>query len=376
MAGIYIHVPFCKTRCHYCDFFKSTNTVQIESYLQGLYREIEVRASELENQSVDSIYIGGGTPTMLSVWQINELIVRLHENFTIKVDAEITLECNPDDLTPQYVTQLKDTAVNRLSIGTQSFQDCDLKLMNRRHCAMQSIYAVHLAQEQGFDNINIDLIYGLPSMTMESWQQNIAQALALNVPHISAYHLTYHEGTVFYKRLQERELLEIPDEQSFEQFRLLREKMADAGYAHYEISNFAKNERYSNHNRSYWERKPYIGLGPSAHSFDIATRRWNCDSVEEYAKGVQNDSMYYEVEQLSEQDQYNDFVITTLRTQWGVVEAYLKQNFASYLVAHFKNQIQAYIKQEQVIYDGESYTLSTSGLFISDAIMEDLCFFE
>lgn len=376
MAGIYIHIPFCKTKCHYCDFYKSTKADLQLDFLQSLAKEIELRGKELEGHFVETVYIGGGTPTVLSVDQIEKLLVCLHENFAIKIDAEITLECNPDDLTPSYLAQLSKTVVNRLSIGIQSFDDCDLKLMNRRHCSMQAINAVRLAQDHGFQNISIDLIYGLPDMSLETWQQNLAQAIELKVPHISAYHLTYHEGTVFYKRLQEKVLAEIPDEQSYNQFKLLREKLIEAGYEHYEISNFAKSAQYSKHNRSYWERKPYVGLGPSAHSFDILTRRWNCASVEEYVEAMQQGLLYYEEEHLSEQDQYNDYVITTLRTQWGISESYLMEHFPYRLVEHFLTQVQAYLKVGHVIYDGKDYTLSVSGLFVSDAIMEDLCFFE
>lgn len=375
MAGIYIHIPFCKTKCHYCDFYKQIGSTHISSFLQALHGEIVQRASELHGQFVDTIYIGGGTPSLLAVEQLNELLGWLHECFVVRSHAEITLECNPDDLTPDYIRRLGESVINRLSIGAQSFQDCDLQLMNRRHCAMQAIGAVRMAQDAGFDNISIDLIYGLPQMPLAVWQHNIAQAVELNVSHVSAYHLTYHEGTLFYKRMQEGLLQEIPDEESFQQFEMLREKMAEAGYEHYEISNFAKEGRYSQHNRAYWERKPYVGLGPSAHSFDWHSRRWNCSSVSQYVEAMRNQSVYFETEQLSEQDQYNDYIITRLRTKWGIDESYLQAHFSPLLLAHFLSQADAHLKTGQMLCEEHCYTLSTTGLFVSDAIMEDLCFF-
>lgn len=373
--GVYIHVPFCKTRCHYCDFYKSTDAALIDAYLHALGQEMQLRASEFEGQVVETVYFGGGTPTQLSVAQIEDLMLALGQHFAILPDAEITLECNPDDLSLEYIEALAHSSVNRLSIGTQSFRDDDLKMMNRRHSAEQAVGAVRQAQAHGFRNISIDLIYGLPNLSLESWAENIEQALSLDVPHISAYHLTYHEGTLLYKRLQEQQIQEISDELSLAQFQMLREKMTAAGFEHYEISNFAKEGNYSRHNRGYWERKPYLGMGPSAHSFDLHTRRWNCSSVEEYISALAHGEPYFEVEQLSSQDQYNDYIITTLRTQWGINDDYLKQHFEPHFVAHFQQQVQRYLRCGQMIFNGTSYVLNTEGLFLSDAIMEDLCFF-
>ncbi|MFV0289840.1 MAG: radical SAM family heme chaperone HemW [Mangrovibacterium sp.] len=376
MAGIYIHIPFCKTKCFYCDFFKCTNNNLTQNFLQALFLEIEQRATELNKQLIKTIYIGGGTPSTLSVEQINQIIYKIHEHFIVDIHAEITMECNPDDLNRQYLDDLKKSTINRLSIGIQSFKDCHLKHMNRRHCALQAINAVRLAQEVGFNNINIDLIYGLPHLTIETWKQSIAQAIDLNVAHISAYHLTYHEGTVMYKLLKEGKIVEIPDEESFEQFKLLRKMLSNAGYEHYEISNFAKNKKYSQHNRAYWQQQPYLGLGPSAHSYDIETRRWNISSVEDYISAIQNNLNYFEIETLSIQDKYNDYIITTLRTQWGISEQFLLENFPAKFTHHFLNRVNEYLKIGQIIFHNSHYSLSTTGLFVSDAIMEDLCFFE
>ncbi len=375
MGGLYIHIPFCKTRCHYCDFYKTTDLTLVDELIEALEVEFQQRKKELEGIEFTTIYFGGGTPTILQTEQIQQLIDSLQQYYKVAPEAEITLECNPDDLSPAYLRQLKETSINRLSIGTQSFRDCDLVMMNRRHAGMQAINAVRYAQQFGYRNISIDLIYGLPKMSLTEWRQNILRAIDLDVPHISAYHLTYHEGTVFFERLKKNTLKEIPDELSLEQFKLLKKELEEKGYEHYEISNFAKEKAYSKHNRAYWERKAYLGFGPSAHSYTLTNRRWNVESVEQYIDALKNDEEFFEIEKLTEQDQYNDYIITSLRTQWGISRSYIQQNFDAEYLSHFAEQVQKFIDSNHVNEQEGNYTLTTEGYFLSDAIMEKLCYF-
>ncbi len=376
MAGIYIHIPFCKTKCHYCDFYKSTDFASRPDFLSALKLEIEARKSELNGEIIESIYFGGGTPSVLKAAEINRILEQIFSSYTVSGTAEITMECNPDDLTQDFLIALKSTAVNRLSIGTQSFNNQDLKNMNRRHNGQQAIAAVRLAQETGFSNISIDLIYGLPSQTLDAWHENVQQAIQLGVQHISAYHLTYHEGTVFYDYLKTGKIKELPDELSFDQFKLLKSELEKAGFEHYEISNFSLPGAYSRHNRAYWERKSYLGFGPSAHSFDLKTRRWNVSSLREYLKAFESNSTYWETEILSEQDQYNDYVITSLRTQWGIKDIYLKETFSRKFYTHFQSEIEPFIRSGHVRKENGAFLLNTEGLFISDKIMEQLLYVE
>lgn len=374
MAGIYIHVPFCKTKCHYCDFYKTTDFAARPDFLTALKREIEARKKELEGEQIESIYFGGGTPSVLKVAEISSILKHIGSIYTLSPDVEITMECNPDDIAEAYLNELISSPVNRLSIGTQSFFDRDLKSMNRRHKGQQAIDAVKAAQKAGFRNISIDLIYGLPNQTLEEWKQNIATAIALDVQHISAYHLTYHEGTVFYDYLKSGKIKELPDELSFDQFKVLKEELEKAGFEHYEISNFARSGLYSRHNKAYWERKAYLGFGPSAHSFDLKTRRWNVSSLRKYLQAFEQKTDYWENEILSEQDMYNDCVITSLRTIWGIRFGYLQEQFAPHYAKHFQTEAEAYIQSNHLYLDEGAYKLTTEGLFISDKIMESLLF--
>lgn len=374
MAGIYIHIPFCKTKCHYCDFYKSTDFGARADFLSALKKEMVVRKHELNNETIESIYFGGGTPSVLKINEIESILETIYSFFQVHQDPEITLEANPDDLNPLFIEGLAGTRINRLSIGIQSFHDRDLKVMNRRHNALQAVGCVENAQAAGFGNLSIDLIYGLPNQSADDWKNNVETALRMNVSHISAYHLTYHKGTVFYKYLKSGKISEIPDEISLAQFRLLRHSLEEFGYEHYEISNFARNGRYSRHNRSYWERENYIGFGPSAHSFDQRTRRWNVSSLKKYLHAVEHEAPFWKDEVLTPQDQYNDYMITSLRTMWGISGAYLDSVFDSRYTSYFRKEALPFIDTGHMIFDGKTYTLSEEGLFISDRIMEKLFF--
>lgn len=376
MAGIYIHIPFCKTKCHYCDFYKSTDFGSRPDFISALKLEIEVRREELQGESIESIYFGGGTPSVLKVNEISAILDQIFRHYQVSANAEITMECNPDDLSEAFLSELKNSVVNRLSIGTQSFFDRDLKSMNRRHNGNQAVNAVKAAQAAGFANISIDLIYGLPGQTLDEWKENVEKAISLDVQHISAYHLTYHEGTVFYDYLKTGKIKELPDDLSFEQFKFLKTGLETAGFEHYEISNFARSGLYSRHNKAYWERKSYLGFGPSAHSFDLKTRRWNVSSLRKYLQAFEQGTEYWENEVLSTQDMYNDYVITSLRTMWGISDAYLAQQFPAIFHRHFQREAQSYIQSNHLKLEDGSYKLSAEGLFISDKIMEQLIYVE
>ena len=374
MAGIYIHIPFCKKKCYYCNFYKSVVVNKKEDFLQSLKKEILQRKEELQEEEIETIYFGGGTPSLLTIEEIEDVLNTVFKNFSVSENAEITFESNPDDLTYSYLKKLSETPVNRLSIGIQSFKDSDLILVNRRHRSDQAIKAVKDAQNAGFNNISIDLIYGLPKQTMEEWKRNIEITLSLNVQHISSYCLTYSKGTVFYKRLQTGKLRELSDDLCFSQFKYLVDRLKEDGFEQYEISNFSKPGYRSAHNSSYWLRKKYLGFGPSAHSYDFNRRRWNKADLDFYIKNVNENNIYWEDEILDTTDRYNDYMITSLRTIWGISEDILISDFGERYLDFFKKGILSYIKTGHIISNNGNYSLTTDGLFISDMIMEDLLY--
>ncbi len=371
MSGIYIHIPFCRKRCHYCDFFKSTDLTRKSRLLPALEEELRARSSEFGQELVETIYLGGGTPSVLQIDELKSLLNIIATFYQVSPEAEITMEANPDDLSQAKLTVLREAGFNRLSMGVQSFSEPDLKLMNRRHGVMQAVQSVRWAKSAGFSNLSIDLIYGLPNQNLEEWERNVRIAVELDVQHISAYHLTYHEGTVFYDRLKEGILKELPDELSFQQFEMLIKILTEAGFEHYEISNFCKPGLYSKHNSSYWKNRKYLGIGPSAHSFDLISRRWNVSSIEEYIEGVGNGKSYWESEILTEQDRYNDFIITGLRTTWGISETDVRSNFSEKYATHFQEMKKKYVEKDLLLPNSDNISLTRSGMFVSDQIMAD-----
>ena len=287
MAGLYVHVPFCSKRCLYCDFFSNTEMRYKEPYVAALIREMALRAPYLAGEPIETIYFGGGTPSQLAASDFLQIFEAIQQHFTLTSSMEITLEANPDDLSSAYIRSLRTLPFNRLSMGIQSFHEDDLRLLNRRHTAAQAKEAVDRCQQAGLTNLSIDLIYGLPGQTQTAWEDNLAQALALQVPHLSAYHLTYEEGTALYRLLEEGKVQPVDEELSLSLFHTLIDQLTQAGYQHYEISNFAKPGCYSRHNSSYWTGKAYLGLGPSAHSYNGQEREWNVASLPIYIKGIE-----------------------------------------------------------------------------------------
>lgn len=341
--------------------------------LQTLQKELVLRSSELhELPSLSTLYIGGGTPTIYAPDELGVLIAKVKQLGGVERFSELTVEANPDDLTREYLDGLLSYGVNRLSIGIQSFIDRDLNWMNRRHSASQAVKAVKEAQQAGFKNISIDFIYGIPAMSLEEWESNIDGALSLGIQHISAYHLGIESRTVFGRRL-EKGLLNLADEaSSADQFLLLKERMETAGFEHYEISNFAKNATYGEHNSSYWQLQPYVGIGPSAHSFDGKKRRWNVSNNKHYLDRIDTDEPFYEVEILDDQTGYNDYLLTSLRTKWGVSLSYVKQSFPSEFYLYLLNKANKHIKSSSLILVDDRIMLPSELFFISDSIIVDL----
>lgn len=372
MAGIYIHIPFCKTRCIYCDFYSTTQSRLQEPYVQALCKELEMRREYLNNEPIETIYLGGGTPSQLSRENFEQLFATIRRVYGLEHCHEITLEANPDDLTPEYLQALSTLPFNRISMGIQTFDDPMLKLLNRRHNASQAMQAVENCRQYGFHNISIDLIYGLPGENAKRWERDLEQATALNVEHISAYHLTYEEGTPLHTMLQKHRVEEVDEESSVCFFSMLMDKLGAAGYEHYEISNFCRPGMYSRHNTSYWQGVTYLGCGPSAHSFDGKSREWNCASLEDYIAGIETGKRKYETEERDINTCYNEFIITSIRTRWGISLEKLHKEFGENFQNYCMNLAQPYLESGKLEIKENALCLTRDGIFISDTIMSDL----
>ena len=377
MAGIYIHVPFCKSRCAYCDFYSTVQHGLREPYAATVCRELGYRLAELRNEPVKTIYFGGGTPSALEIEELRRIlgcIVSLEQIEHAEM-LEITLEANPDDLTEEYVKELRTLPINRVSMGIQSFHDRTLRLVGRRHTAQEAIEAVHRLQHAGITNISIDLIYGLPGETLEDWAYSLDQAIALGVKHISAYHLTYEEGTRLWHMQEQGLVAPIDEEQSIRSFELLRERLLAAGYEHYEISNFALPGYHSRHNSSYWQDVPYIGVGPGAHSYDGRRRRWNLGNLAEYVATPSGEDVPHEEEYLTTDERYDERIITELRTARGINLTKLLADFGTQYHTHCMEAAASYIKRGQLIHTEDNFLrLTPESLFVSDAVMRDLLY--
>ena len=376
MAGIYIHIPFCRKICSYCDFYKTADISFKPLFINALLKELKLRGNYLCGEKIETIYFGGGTPSVLTPAQINLIIGEIFQQFEVANGVEISFEANPDDLKKNYLEGLKTTKINRLSIGIQSFLNHGLKYMGRRHNGTQAEQAVQNAFSAGFKNISIDLIYGLPGLSLNDWAKNLEKAFNLPVKHVSSYHLTYHKGTKFYELRKKGLLKEIKEKESVQQFEMLVDLAKQKGFVHYEISNFAKDACFSKHNSSYWFGKKYLGLGPSAHSFNQESRQWNVANVQKYMEQVNGAGNYFEVETLSENDKYNDFILTRLRTMWGIPKKEVENKFGAKFLAYLAQNTQKYIQSGHIVEQENNYTLSKKGYFISDEIMANLMFVE
>ena len=372
MAGIYLHIPYCKVRCIYCDYYKETDETNIDQFTEALCHEAEMRKHEIGDEVINTIYLGGGTPSRLHKEHMAMLFDTLYEHYTIAPDSEITIEANPDDLTDDYINMLATTPINRFSIGIQSFDDDELRFLSRRHKSQQAIDAVHAVQQAGFDNISIDLMYGLPKQTMELWKQNLQLAMQLDVQHVSAYHLIYERETKLYTLLQRGRVKPVEDELSLEMFDTLIETLALHGFEQYETSNFAKDKLYSRHNTSYWQNKKYLGLGPSAHSYDGDRRSWNVASLERYIASLNQNERDFEFETLTESEKYNEHVLTGIRTKWGVDLEVLREKFDAKYYDYFMQNVKKHLDSGFVFIEDNHLMLARKGLFMTDGIASDL----
>lgn len=371
MAGIYIHIPFCRQKCYYCDFYKTVNTNQTDNFITALKNEAVLRKDYILREKVNTIYLGGGTPSVLTGDQLSFIMKFVNDCFSVMPDVEITFEANPDDLSKDYLEVLKNLGINRLSIGIQSFQNEHLKKMNRRHNAEQAIHSIENAASAGFSNLSADLIYGLPGLSLQEWKSSLQQIFRLPVVHLSAYHLTYHQGTPFYTWLKKGTLKELPENESIEQFNLLIDEAEKAGFEQYEISNFARNGLYSKHNSAYWTGENYLGLGPSAHSYNGNSRRWNIAHVDGYIRGIENNTSWFEEEQLSEKDKFNEYILTRIRTKWGISIQEIEKRFGLKYAGQVDKEAAKYLLSGKMKENNGIYTITRKGLFVSDDLMTD-----
>jgi oxygen-independent coproporphyrinogen-3 oxidase len=374
MPGIYVHIPFCKQKCFYCDFYKTLETDKREDFVSALLREIEMRKTYLDPaRDIETLYFGGGTPSVLSITELRRIIKAIKSNFSFVDNPEITMEVNPDDVTDSFLKSIKKEGVNRLSIGIQSFSDKILRMLNRRHNAKQSLRSVEMAREAGFDNISVDLIYGIPGLSSENWKKELETVFKLDVEHISAYHLTIEKNTVFGKMKDLGELEEIPEEVSEEQFAILTQMARAKGYVHYEISNISKEDYISRHNSNYWKQVSYLGLGPSAHSFNGYSREWNIADLDTYIQRVTEGEAFSEKEELDERIRYNEYVMTSLRTMWGIDLNYLETSFSKEMHDYLLNMSARFMKYGMLTRNKSGCVILTEqGKMISDNIISEL----
>ena len=370
-AGIYIHIPFCKQACHYCDFHFSTSLKKKDEMILALAKEIEMRKSEFQNEIVETIYFGGGTPSILPISDLKFLIDEVYRNYKVAENPEITVEANPDDLSEERIIELSKNKVNRLAIGIQSFFEDDLKLMNRAHNSEEAQKCLEIAT-QYFDNISLDLIYGIPGSSNEKWKQNIEKALSFGIPHISSYALTVEPKTALDKFIKKGIIKQPDDEVAQEQFHILVATLKENGFIHYELSNFSKPDYFSKNNSSYWLGKKYIGIGPSAHSYDGKNRGWNISNNGLYIKSIQANEIPIETENLTETDRYNEYIMTGLRTIWGVSLARIEQEFGEKFLTYLNNQSVKFIADDLLSLSDGILTTTKKGKFLTDGIASDL----
>ena len=371
MSGIYIHIPFCKQACHYCDFHFSTSMKKKDKMVLALAKEIQMRKSEFENEVVETIYFGGGTPSRLTIADLRLQMDSIYKNYKVAENPEITLEANPDDLSEDYLIELSKIGINRLSIGIQSFFEDDLQLMNRAHDSAEARKCLEIAT-QYFDNISLDLIYGIPGMSNEKWRQNIETALSFGIPHISSYALTVEPKTALNKLIQTGKIDKPKDEVAEAHFQILVETLEANGFVHYELSNFGKPTYFSKNNSAYWLGKKYLGIGPSAHSYDGISRSWNVSNNAIYLKSLEENKLPNEIEILSKSDRYNEYIMTGLRTIWGVSLDRIADEFGNEYFDYLQKQARKFIDDELLFVENKILKPTPKGKFLTDGIASDL----
>lgn len=372
MAGIYIHIPFCRKACHYCNFHFSTSLTLKNDFINALLKEIKLRYEYIGDEIIETVYFGGGTPSLLSKEELSSILTALKKQYKIDAYAEITLEANPDDIDKFKLSDWRSVGINRLSLGIQSFFDEDLRWMNRAHNAEQAIKAIGLAQEEGFNNITIDLIYGTPGLTDERWRKNVEIALELNIPHLSCYALTVEPSTALDKMIEQKKTPGVVPEQQAAQFLQLMNWLTNAGYEHYEISNFAKPGFRSRHNSSYWQGKKYLGLGPSAHSFNGSSRQWNIANNALYIQGLKNERLEIETEELTPVQRLNEYIMISLRTMEGIDLQHLEKEFGSKEAERVNKLAAKYINTGKLTKSPTALQLTPEGKLFADGIASDL----
>ncbi len=370
MLGIYIHIPFCKKSCHYCNFHFSTSLKNKEDMIKAINKEIYQKAI-LNNDKVSTIYFGGGTPSILDVEEINLIIENIYKNFNVEKNIEITIEANPDDLSKHKLNDLSKTKINRISIGVQSFIDKELKIMNRVHDSKKAIKSIEMAKKY-FNNISVDLLYGVPDSSIKSWNYNLDTISGFNINHISAYALTVEPKTALESFIN-KSILSMPDEDLvYSQYKLINEKLSSKNFINYEVCSFAQKDFFSKNNSAYWLRKKYIGIGPSAHSFDGESRSWNISNNKKYIDQIRDGDNYYKKENLTKVDQYNEYIMTGLRTIWGVSVKHMESNFDVRFKNYFLKKIKSHIDKKNVYKEDDLYLTTQSGRFLADGIASDL----
>ena len=377
MAGIYLHIPFCRQACHYCNFHFSVSRKQQKEFVESLQKEISIQKNFFNHEAVKTdniktLYFGGGTPSLLTFRELTQIMQTLQDNFTFDPECEITFECNPDDMSFDKTEMLKSIGMNRLSIGVQSFHSADLRYMNRLHSPAQSVKAIENAQRSGFENITTDLIYGTPTMSKQQWKENIQKITSLSVPHVSAYALTVEKKTALDVFIRKGTAMPVKDEKAEEDFHILCNMMKERGYVHYEISNFGKPGFFSQHNLNYWNGTPYLGLGPSAHSFLPGIRQWNVSNTCKYIDSLKKNRVPFEKEILSKTDQYNEYVMTSLRTMWGIEKQKINTNFDKKYETYLNHEASKQIIAGNLSETNTHFTITEKGRFFSDGIAASL----
>jgi putative oxygen-independent coproporphyrinogen III oxidase len=371
MAGIYLHVPICKKLCFYCDFYHVISTGDNTAFIDALIKEAALRKDYLANETVSTIYFGGGTPSVLSIPEFGAVLEQIKRNYILAENPEISVELNPDDVNPAFLSGLRRLNFNRISLGIQSWRDADLKMLNRRHDSAQAEKALKEILDSGFENISIDLIYGIPGMSQEEWASILDFSFSFDIKHLSAYHLTFETGTVFGKMLEKGLIAEVDEEESILLFNTLIEKAEEAGFIHYEISNFGKPGYFSIHNSNYWKQVSYIGLGPSAHSFNGYSRQWNVRDLKGYIKSVNSGKSFYEHEDLDLKARFNEYVMTSLRTMWGIDLEYIERTFEKEGYDYVVNLAGKFKDYGLIKQDNKSLVLTNQGKIISDNIISE-----
>jgi oxygen-independent coproporphyrinogen-3 oxidase len=371
MAGIYFHIPFCKSKCNYCDFFSTVNLKWVNSIVEAELKELSFRKEYINNELVNTVYFGGGTPTLLTIQQLCSILNFVRFNFMLSEDCEITIECNPEDLDKEYLLALRNIGFNRLSIGIQSFNNSILSFLGRRHDNSKLFKVVYDAKYCGFNNVSVDLIFGIPGVTRDDYMYSLDSVLDLGIQHISAYSLTIEKGTFFYKQLRDKVICEINDEEMIQQFNLTIDRLEAKGYIQYEISSYALDGFISKHNSSYWRNENYLGIGPSAHSYNGVSRQWNVSSINKYLSLLGLDDVF-EIEFLSVTDKYNEYMLTGLRTFSGVSVEFVNSSFNQKIAMHFNDTVNIFSKDKLLYQYQDRVKLTRKGIFISDFIIRTL----